>query len=186
MSNKPGTERLYSLDWLRIVLILSVFFFHIGLVFSTHNWPVKNDIQFPFLKPIMGFLTLWRMPLLFLVSGIGTQFALGSKGMKKYFENRSIKLLIPYVAGLFILLPIQVYYERIPQYDSLLSLYQNLFNGFYPVGNFSVDHHLWFIKYLYLISLVSMPLLLLINDRLRFKMATIASRSFSGKISSNW
>ena len=76
-------ERQYYIDWLRILLILSVFLFHIGMVFNTWSWHIKNDMQYDgLLQDVMSFLHLWRMPLLFMISGAGTYFALGNKNFR--------------------------------------------------------------------------------------------------------
>ena len=104
--------RKYFIDWLRITLIISVFFFHIGKVFNNSNWPIKNDVTFDFLNVVMNFFALWRMPLLFLVSGIGTFYALGFRTTKTYLKERTVRLLVPYIIGVFTLIPIQVYFEK--------------------------------------------------------------------------
>lgn len=152
-------ERQYFIDWLRILLILSVFLFHIGMFFNTWNWHVKNPTQYNgLLIKTMIFLSEWRMPLLFLISGAGTFYALGKRSPGKYLGERFKRLFIPLLAGIFILVPVQVYLEKADQYSSLLSFYPHMFEGIYPEGNFSW-HHLWFIAYLFIISLFISPFL---------------------------
>jgi len=73
-------DRQYYIDWLRILLILSVFLFHIGMIFNSWEWHIKNDQTYGGALPyIMIHLHNWRMPLLFLISGAGTYFALGKR-----------------------------------------------------------------------------------------------------------
>ena len=151
-------QRKYFIDWLRIGLILSVFFFHIGMIFNTWDWHVKSEESLTFLEPIMEWLHYWRMPLLFLVSGVGTYYALGFRTVKKYLKERMIRLYIPFSVGIFTLVPIQVYIEKIDSYSSLWNYYLHMFDGIYPKGNFSW-HHLWFLIYLLLISLIISPFL---------------------------
>lgn len=151
-------SRQYYIDWLRIVLIFSVFLFHIGMYFNTWDWHVKNDQTLPFLNYIMWFLHLWRMPLLFLVSGVGTYYALGHRKVKQYLKERFNRLFIPLVFGILSLVPIQVYIEKISEYKSLSHFYIHMFDGIYPEGNFSW-HHLWFIVYLFIISVLISPFL---------------------------
>lgn len=153
------TERQYFIDWLRILLILSVFLFHIGMFFNTWGWHVKNPTQYNgLLIKVMIFLSEWRMPLLFLISGAGTYYALGKRSPGKYLGERFKRLFIPLLAGIFILVPVQVYLEKADQYASLLQFYPHMFDGIYPEGNFSW-HHLWFIAYLFIISLFVSPFL---------------------------
>lgn len=153
---KSKSERKYFIDWLRIALIISVFFFHIGMIFNPWGWHIKSDETFYFLEPIMHWLHLWRMPLLFLVSGVGTFYALGFRTTKEYLKERVKRLLLPFFVGIFLLVPIQVYVEKIDQFSTLGSFYTQMFEGVYPVGNFSW-HHLWFILYLFVISLIISP-----------------------------
>lgn len=155
-SNK--SSRQFYIDWLRILLIFSVFLFHIGMYFNSWEWHVKNNTTVAWLNRLMWFLHLWRMPLLFLVSGVGTYYALGHRTVKKYLNERFTRLFIPFVVGIITLVPVQVYIEKIEMYSSLGSFYLEMFNGVYPTGNFSW-HHLWFILYLFLISLLISPFL---------------------------
>ena len=150
--------RRYDVDWLRILLILSVFVFHIGMFFNTFHWHVKNNVQVPELNRLMSFLHIWRMPLLFFISGAGTCYALGKKSIKKYASDRNKRLMIPFLFGVFTLVPIQVYLEKFDQYPSLVNFYSHLFEGTYPEGNMSW-HHLWFILYLFFISMISIPII---------------------------
>ena len=174
------TERQYFIDWLRILLILSVFLFHIGMFFNTWGWHVKNPTQYNgLLIKLMIFLSEWRMPLLFLISGAGTYYALGKRSPGKYLGERFKRLFIPLLAGIFILVPVQVYLEKADQYASLLQFYPHMFEGIYPEGNFSW-HHLWFIAYLFIISLFVSPFLNLFrtNGYTRFseRLARFADR----------
>jgi glucan biosynthesis protein C len=158
------TERQYYIDWLRIILIISVFLFHIGMIFNTWGWHIKNDQQYGgMLRSVMIFLHNWRMPLLFLLSGAGTYFALGKRTPGQYLSERFKRLFIPLVAGIFILVPVQVYIEKASVYDSLIDFYPHMFKGIYPEGNFSW-HHLWFIAYLFVIALFISPFLGLLRS----------------------
>ena len=174
------TERQYFIDWLRIILILSVFLFHIGMFFNNWGWHVKNPTQYGgILENIMIFLSRWRMPLLFLISGAGTYYALGKRTPGKYLGERFKRLMIPFLAGIFILVPVQVYLEKADQYSSLLSFYPQMFEGIYPEGNFSW-HHLWFILYLFVISLFIAPFLKMFKSR-GYQRFSIRLERFAGR-----
>jgi len=165
------SERQFYIDWLRILLILSVFLFHIGMIFNTWGWHVKNDQQYGgMLESVMSFLHYWRMPLLFLISGGGTYFALGKRTSAQYLGERFKRLFIPFVIGVFTLVPVQVYIEKASSYSSLLDFYPHMFEGIYPEGNFSW-HHLWFIVYLFVIALIISPFLGILRSA-RFAVIT--------------
>ena len=103
MDGQPETakQRQYFIDWLRIGLIISVFFFHVGMIFRPEQWHVNSAESFEFLDPIMWWLHLWRMPLLFLVSGIGTFYAIGHRTSLQYVKERLRRLYIPFTFGFF-------------------------------------------------------------------------------------
>ena len=42
MNTKPIAHRLYSLDWLRVLAILAVFFFHSSRFFTEPPWHLSN------------------------------------------------------------------------------------------------------------------------------------------------
>lgn len=161
---ESGSNRQYYLDWLRILLIISVFLFHLGMIFNTWEWHVKNNILYGgLLRQVMIFLHNWRMPLLFMISGAGTFYALKNLSPGRYLLERARRLLVPLVGGIFILVPLQVYIERIDLYPSLMAFYPHMFDGIYPQGNFSW-HHLWFIAYLFVIALVISPFLNMLRN----------------------
>lgn len=183
---KTQKTRKYFIDWLRIGLIISVFFFHVGMIFRPEQWHVNSMESFPFLDPIMWWLHLWRMPLLFLVSGVGTFYAIGHRTNLQYLKERFTRLYIPFTVGFFTLVPLMVYVERIPKYASFLEFIPHMFDGGpYPVGNISW-HHLWFILYLFIISLLITPFLNYTKsghyNMVRGKLIAIASK----KMGLNW
>lgn len=183
---KSKSERKYFIDWLRIGLIISVFFFHVGMIFRPEHWHVNSTESFPFLDPIMWWLHLWRMPLLFLVSGVGTYYAIGKRTSWQYLKERFTRLYIPFTFGFFTLVPLMVYVERIDNYSSFLEYIPHMFDdGPYPVGNISW-HHLWFILYLFLISLLITPFLNYTRsghfNMVRGKLIVLASK----KMGLNW
>ncbi len=177
---KAKKQRQYFIDWLRIGLIISVFFFHVGMIFRPEQWHVNSDKSFEFIDPMMWWLHLWRMPLLFLVSGVGTFYAIGHRTSWQYVKERFRRLYIPFVFGFFTLVPLMVYVERIDAYDSFLDYIPHMFDdGPYPVGNISW-HHLWFILYLLIISLMIAPFFNYTKSErynmLRGKLTTITSK----------
>ena len=156
------------------------------MVFNTSTWSIKNEEQISWFDPIMRFFYLWRMPLLFMVSGVGTFFAIGYRTSMEYLKERTIRILIPFLIGVFTLIPIQVYIEKINDYDSLYQFYMHLFDGVYPIGNFSWNHHLWFLSYLFLISLILLPFLNFFRSHKYYKFRATLLRISSKKLGLNW
>jgi len=53
---KNASARLYYLDWLRVLAILTVFVYHSGRFFNMEEWHVKNPTWYPFLLFVYSIL----------------------------------------------------------------------------------------------------------------------------------
>lgn len=154
-------KRRYDLDWLRVIAFALLMLFHTGMLFSTWSWHVKNLETSDAFDIVMRFLHQWRMPLLFFISGSAIWFAMDRYSAWQFFLERHKRLLIPLVFGMLVIIPPQVYYERLYHqqvYDSFGDFYRTLFAlGSYPEGNLSW-HHLWYIPYIWTYSMLALPL----------------------------
>jgi len=162
MRTSGNENRRHDLDWLRVLAILLLQVFHTGMAFNSWGWHIKNAEKLAWLDLPMGFLHLWRMPLLFFISGVGTTFALRSRKLSGFVKERHRRLLLPLIFGMLVIIPPQVYCERLFQgmkYASFWDFYKTVFYGVsYPEGNTSW-HHLWFVAYLLVFSMLTVPLL---------------------------
>jgi peptidoglycan/LPS O-acetylase OafA/YrhL len=157
----PHPERRTDLDWLRVIAVLIVLFFHTGMMFVSWSWHVKSAERSLVLEIVMSWLHAWRMPLLLFVSGAGTFLALRRRSPLAFLGERHRRLLIPLVAGCFLIVPPQIYMERIDQYRSFWEFYPSVFAFVpYPEGGSFSWHHLWFVLYLLVYSVALLPLLL--------------------------
>lgn len=159
------SERYDFLDWLRVLAIFVLLFFHTGMLFTGWGWHVENAEVIEALKGPMDIAHRLRMPLLFVIAGAGLWFALGRRSGKQVVRERTVRLLLPLVAGMFLIVPPQVWYERLFRQQWQGGYFEFLLHRVlqfqpYPQGDFSW-HHLWFIAYLYVYVLVLMPALLI-------------------------
>jgi glucans biosynthesis protein C len=153
------TGRRYDLDWLRFIAIVILLFFHTGMLFNPWDWHIKNNETSESFRYWMTWLHFWRMPLLLFISGAGTYMALGKRTPRQFAGERFTRLFIPLVFGMFVVVPPQIYFEHIKEYDGYWDFYKTVFEFQpYPGGSFSW-HHLWFILYLFLYSLIAIPFL---------------------------
>jgi glucan biosynthesis protein C len=146
--------------------MLGVFFFHNARFFDEVDWHVKNadhsDVAFTF----VAFLSVWLMPLLMLVAGAGSWFALQSRTGGSNILERGKWLLVPlYTLGFLVLIPPQFYWDRVTHGrfgGSLLESYPS-FLGTLDLRpgpdllNFW-SGHVWFLRFLFLYSLLGLPL----------------------------
>lgn len=161
----PTRQRRYDLDWLRVLAVLLLLYFHTAAIFyrgELGEFYIQDARSSQVMNGFILFVHQWHMPLFFLVSGAGTWFALAFRSAGQYVKERSQRLLIPFVFGTLILIPPQVYLRLVSRsdyHDSYFQFYPQFFNGIRPHGNFEWGH-LWFIIYLFTFSIVALPLLL--------------------------
>ncbi len=156
-----NTQRQTYLDWLRILSIAGVLFFHAAMPFVAEDgWHLKNAETSNLLMESNFFLHLFRMPLLFFISGTVSYYMMRKRSATAFIGLRFRRLFIPLLAGMFIIVPPQIYMERLAggYQGSFWSWYPDVFNFVpYPKGSFSW-HHLWFIAYLFIYDILLAPL----------------------------
>lgn len=159
-----SSNRRYDIDWLRVLLILTVFVFHSLRFFDLDGWHVKNASTYLGVQVVIVFLSRWMMPLIFLISGAATYYAL-NKGAGRFIKDRSLRLLVPLLVGLFTHVPLQVYLEQVGQQGyrgSFWQWYPSMFDGLMLLGGtFNwIGNHLWYLEALFIFSIITLPLLL--------------------------
>lgn len=152
--------REHGLDSLRVAAFAVLIFYHSGMIYVPWGFHVKNPETSETLALVMLFFNRWRLPLLFFISGCGVAFSLRRRSAGEFARERIWRLLLPLAFGMFVVIPPQIYVERLQQgatfsfaefYPEVLRLVP------YPAGAFSW-HHLWFVAYLLVYSLAAIPL----------------------------
>jgi glucans biosynthesis protein C len=152
-------ERLYYLDWLRVFAVLLLIPYHTGMIFVNVDFHIKNNVTSTGLTIFNGFIDNWHMPLFFLLAGASTWFALNKRTPGMYIKERFLRLIFPLIFGIIIIVPPQTFYEIIQKTGfsgNYFEFYSKLFNGLYPF----TWNHLWFLCYLFFISLSVLILIL--------------------------
>jgi hypothetical protein len=156
----PRPTREYGLDWLRVLAFLILIFYHTGMFFVPWEFHLKNPEQSTALTYVMLFFNRWRLPLLFFISGAGVAFSLRRRSLTQFAGERVRRLFIPLVFGMFVIVPPQIYFERLwrGQFSgSYLEFWPSVLHFVpYPKGSFSW-HHLWFVVYILVYSLICLP-----------------------------
>jgi glucans biosynthesis protein C len=164
---KSGTDRVYFIDWLRILAVLLLFVVHTLCVFDDVGWYVKIGAS-KTVGAVLQLIDPWQMPLLFFIAGCSTFFALQKRAGRQYGSERLKRLLVPLVFGYFVLVPPQTWLGGrlhggyTGSYWNYLSsgsfLRWNIQNDGLGFDGFGVGH-LWFILFLLMMSLIGLPLL---------------------------
>ena len=157
------SERRYDLDWLRVLLILTVLVFHSMRFFNLEGWGIKNATTYLLAEVLVIFISRWLMPVMFVISGIATFYALGTRRAGRFVKDRSLRLLVPLLVGLFTHIPLQGYLAQVSQNQysgSFWQWYPSMFNNVAWSGS-SFNWrggHLWYLEMLFVFSLVCLPL----------------------------
>jgi len=153
--------RKYYIDNLRWSAIAVLIVYHAAMAWNT--WDEPNYIFFEGNRAISAVVvsfSLFLMSLLFVLAGISTKYALTKRTIKQYVLERVRKLLIPFVFGTIVLMPVLSYLA-----DRFNCNYQGSFFEHYAVfftkftdmtgadGGFSVGQF-WFLIYLFVISVI--------------------------------
>jgi glucan biosynthesis protein C len=164
MNTKLGTTtRRHDLDWLRVLAILTVLVFHSSRFFDLEDWHVKNAAQYLGVQVWIIILASWMMPLIFAISGASLFYALGKGKTGKFIQDKVLRLLVPWVVGLFTHVSIQVYLDRLTHGQFSGSYFEFLPHYFTGIDLFGgsmpwTGMHLWYLVMLFVFSLVFLPL----------------------------
>jgi glucan biosynthesis protein C len=165
---RPPTRR-GELDLLRALVVVGLVFFHTAVIFGAGEFPIKAATENRVATVFLGFGATWGMPLLFLISGMGTWYSLRSRSPAAFARERLRRLGVPLLVGLLTLVPLQVWLglRRAGDPSSYVSFYTRFWDvrpaldfpfvvTAAPDGVFETGH-LWFLVCLLGFSLVLLP-----------------------------
>lgn len=172
--------RRADLDWLRILAFGLLIFYHIGMLYVA-NWGfhVKSSHTSATLQSVMLLVNPWRMPLLWLVSGIAIKFVMTKVSVWRYVSLRSVRLLLPLFFAVLVIVPPQLYYEMtfngdlsvgyLEFYRAFFDINHPMFEGYQPGIWPHIDvNHLWYLRELWLFSMYLLVLMPFFNtDRVK-------------------
>lgn len=167
---RPSGERRHDIDALRVLAFALLIFYHVGMFYvAGWGWHVKSAYTAEWLQVPMLLVNQWRLPLLFLISGVGVHFLLRRASPGRFAILRTRRLLIPLIFGMLVIVPPQAWVQ---------AMYTGAFEGGYaafladyfgfrdwPEGAFDGSdigvtwNHLWFLPYLLFYSLILAALL---------------------------
>ena len=151
-------NRRYDIDWLRVIAIGLLLIYHTAIGFQP--WGIfigfiTSKPSWEFIWAPMSMLNIWRIPLLFYVSGMGVFLAMRNRNLKQLFKERFERIGIPLIFGTFCVVPLHILLFQ--QY------YQRPLNYMPQLG------HLWFLANILAYVLIFTPLFYFLrrNDKLK-------------------
>jgi hypothetical protein len=161
----PVRERLNWIDWLKVLVVAGAFLFHAAQPFAATTWLIMDTEKSLPLSVASGFGYLFGMPLMFFLAGAATWLAVERRGIGGHAGLRLRRLLIPLVLGLVILGPPQAWVAYVAgggqagPVEFLATYPATLQPTLNPRWFGDVGHHLWFLAFLALYVLLTVPLL---------------------------
>ncbi|TFH25483.1 MAG: acyltransferase [Bacteroidia bacterium] len=161
------TERRFDIDWLRVIAIGFLIIYHVGFVFLP--WGVfigfiQNGESINSLWNPMSMLNIWRIPLLFFVSGMGVCFAIQKRSWKQLILERTRRILVPFLFGILCIVPLHLLvWQKYYQQDLTYSLQPS---------------HLWFLANIFIYVLVLSPLFFILKKNEQGKVSTWLKKLF--------
>jgi glucan biosynthesis protein C len=167
-----GERRRYDIDWLRIIAMAGIFLLHSLHFFDLGtDWHLRNVDQSETVMLVRNLIDVWAIPLFFVLSGAGAWFALQRASATRFLAERTRRLLVPlYTVGIFAVALPQIYF------DAFTNGYRGSFWGIIgkSVGSVRFDPgwpglssfffgHLWFLQFLFLASVLVLPLLIVLR-----------------------
>ena len=170
------TQRLSYLDNVRTLIILSLFLVHACEIYHVGDGFFVEGPELLVPTMVYTFFETFIMSVLFFFAGESTVYSLKSRSIKAFYANRCKKLLLPYALALLTLLPLQAWFvlKNHSDFDgNFLDAYKYFYThytGFIGYDGSFCPAHLWFVVYLFLITLVCFPLIKY-YDRLKDRFA---------------
>jgi glucans biosynthesis protein C len=165
------STRRYDIDWVRVIAIGLLLIYHVAIGFQ--SWGIMigfiaNSKPWVSLWTPMTMLNIWRIPLLFFVSGMGVYFALQNRDWKELLKERATRILVPLMFGIVVIVPLHIF---IWQYYYNWEIVYNPNPG-----------HLWFLGNIFIYVLILCPLLFYLKRNEAGAIATSLRKVFSSPL----
>lgn len=168
-------HRRHDLDWLRVLAFGLLILFHSGM-FYAENWGfhAKSNYRSQSLESVMLLISPWRMPILWIITGIAIKFIMAKVSLTRFIYQRSLRILIPLLFGILVVVPPQLYVEMSQNNDLNLKFWPFMQEFYTPNSNVFTKYssgiwphidvnHLWFLRSLWSYSLIIVLLMPLLN-----------------------
>jgi len=166
-----ASTRRYDIDWLRVIAIGLLLIYHIAIGFQPWGgfigFILSNEPMESIWIP-MSALNVWRIPLLFFVSGMGVCFAMRKRDWKALIKERALRILMPFLFGMAFIVPLH------------FLVWQNYYNM--PFAFVSNPAHLWFLGNLFVYVLLLSPIFYYLKRNEGGKVHSLLNKLFKNPL----
>jgi fucose 4-O-acetylase-like acetyltransferase len=170
MERSAAAARRTDLDLLRILICAAVILAHALLIFAAEpRYHVKSAEPSPGASVLYEFLRITTMPAFFTMAGWAAVVSLRRRGVARFVRERGERVFLPLVVGVVLLGPVIKFIELGQGRDLRMDGFRLVtplrldFLTFLPLYfhrlNLLTWSHLWFLAYLFVLSLLLLPLL---------------------------
>lgn len=155
--------RKFFLDWLRVGAFGLLILFHVGMLYAPWPYNLKSPRLVPSVVWPMETLSAWRMPLLFMISGVASSSLMKKRGPGAFALDRVRRLQPVILFGMFIVIPPQTWIELVAKGRTRQSYLDFWWNTYLradqtlvaPLGKtIPTWDHLWFLVYLFVYTML--------------------------------
>jgi len=167
------SARRYDLDWLRVLVILNLVPWHAAWLMAYvtgSSDSTREGLGVTILRYYTGFSLRWQIPLLFFIAGASACLSLSHRSPGAFVRERARRLFVPLMFFMLVCYPVLLYFwpgvcdnKSLPDYivrfwpHCLATIHHSRMPGRIPMPGWA---HLWFVAYLLIFSLISLPLLI--------------------------
>ena len=171
--------RRYDIDFLRVFAFSLLILYHVSMLYAEgEGWHVKSAYQTDALNIPRLLVNQWRMPLLFIISGLAISFVWHKYSAGQFAAKRIQRLMVPLLFGMAFVVAPQCYYEALskgiiePGFLRFMGQYLTFqdFPGEAWAGEEQIHwtwNHLWYLPYLLFYTLLLIPIAKLLDGPLR-------------------
>ena len=100
-----------DVDWIRVAALGFLVIYHSAVAFQpwgTHLLLIWNERSLRGVWRLMEIVDIWRIPIVFVVSGMGLRLAVERKNWKQLLGDGALRILVPLVFGTFAVGPLSL------------------------------------------------------------------------------
>ena len=108
------SSRRHDIDALRALAFALLILYHVGMYYvAGWHWHLKSPHAAEWLRWPMVAVNVWRMDLVFLISGVAFGFLARGKTTAALIGQRAWRLLLPLAFGMAVVVPYQAYAQGV-------------------------------------------------------------------------